>query len=212
MTISYVGDARAASTTVTIPAHQAGDLITGYGYRDGNVTPPTPDSGVGWTTLLQDGGAPSNAHTLTAKIAASSSESFGTWSGVTTVYVLVLRGSADAVADAIGAPLNWESGSTATWTFEALTLEDTSGASWVVGLGGTPGTPNLSTAPTLLTQRKDFTGSGHRTWMGDTNGGVSSWSGDTLVTNTAEGARTVTFEVKGPAVAVTRTNVIVAGA
>src|SRR4051812_8291221 len=91
MAISYVSDASAAASTVAMPTHAAGDLIVAFAFRDGSVTNPSLPSG--WT----DVGAPTGANLCSIrmgfKIAASSSETTGTWAAATGVTVAVYRKS-----------------------------------------------------------------------------------------------------------------------
>jgi surface protein len=89
--ITYIGEAT-GTTSATLPAHQAGDLILGFAFRDGSNTLPTQPTG--WTqidtrslTIFN----PSSAR-VGYKVAASSSETTGTWTNASTVIFLVYRG------------------------------------------------------------------------------------------------------------------------
>lgn len=90
MAISHVGAAIASGETVTLPAHQAGDLILGYGYTaTGSVSLPA-----GWTNLeaWSVSAFPVTYYgRLAWKVAASGSESFGTWTNANISTVAVYR-------------------------------------------------------------------------------------------------------------------------
>jgi surface protein len=86
--ITYIGEAN-GTTSATLPTHQAGDLILAFAFRDGSTTQATQPAG--WSAIT------SATTTLAAarvsyKIAASGSETTGTWTNATTVIFLVYRG------------------------------------------------------------------------------------------------------------------------
>ena len=84
---SFVGAAQASATTITLPAHQAGDIIVMWAVSGGNtITRPS-----GWTGTAVGGTNPGRG-VLAYKIAASSSEVSGTWSSAKALMVAVYRG------------------------------------------------------------------------------------------------------------------------
>jgi surface protein len=87
--LTYIGSAT-GTTSATLPAHQAGDLILGFAFRDGSTTSPTRPSG--WTTIDTASGTSCSA-ALGYKVAASGSETTGTWTNANTVIFLVYRGA-----------------------------------------------------------------------------------------------------------------------
>jgi len=86
--ITYIGEATGADSA-TLPAHQAGDLILAFAFRDGSTSPPTQPAG--WTTLSSSGANVCSFRSA-YKVAASNSETTGTWTNATTVIFLVFRG------------------------------------------------------------------------------------------------------------------------
>jgi surface protein len=86
--ITYVGQATGVDSA-TLPAHQAGDLILAFAFRDGSTNAPTLPTG--WTTIGTVDGIFCCAR-IGFKVAASSGETTGTWTNATTVIFLVYRG------------------------------------------------------------------------------------------------------------------------
>lgn len=87
--VNFVG-ATADNTSPTLPSGvQSGDLLIAFAYRDGNVTAPTLPAG--WTSLSTLG-ANNSAYVLAYKIAASSSETIGTFTNGTNTIVQAYRG------------------------------------------------------------------------------------------------------------------------
>lgn len=85
---SFVGAAQASGTTITLPAHQAGDIIVMWAVSGGDtITRPS-----GWTGTSAVGGTKPGRGVLAYKIAASSSEVSGTWSSAKALMVAVYRG------------------------------------------------------------------------------------------------------------------------
>lgn len=110
MTISLIGSSSGVNSA-TMPAHQTGDLLLIYAFRDGSTTPPT--SVAGWTNILTNG-ANSCSGAFRYKIATSSSEVTGTWTNATGLIVLVYRSttgsitmSAAVTAGAASTTIDW---------------------------------------------------------------------------------------------------------
>ena len=191
MAISFVG-AATGTTSATLPAHAAGDVLLAFAHRDGNTTAPSLPAG--WTDL-GSGGANVNSSRIGYKVAASSSETSGTWTNATGLVVLVYRGC--VAADPIGAVVAGGSSSLIV-AYPALTLENSTGSSWVVGVAGHRSVDivGLNGPPSGLTNRaylQDATATlvGH-----DTAAGVSSWAGASdTVTGTSAGWRSWSVEL-----------------
>lgn len=90
MTISYVGAASANATTVSIPTHQAGDIIIMSVYRNASATAPTiPNL---WMAALGGGG---NSNWLGVFFLEATSDSMisGTWTDADHLSCVVYRPS-----------------------------------------------------------------------------------------------------------------------
>lgn len=189
MAISFIGSVYAESTGVTPPTHQAGDLFVCFAYRDGSATAPSLPAG--WTNS-NSAGANTNSFRMGYKIAASSSDTCTGWTNASGVILHVYRGAAFVGAS------NQQSASNATLTYPAVTLQNTSGTSWVVGFAGhrSTNTTTIANAPTGMTNRGSLLGVNSDYASHDTNGGVSSWISRTVATGgTASGYYTAVAEI-----------------
>jgi len=196
MSISFVGAQGAAGTTVTIPAHQVGDMILIFAYRDGsNTAPTTPTAGgtVPTWTLISSAGASTNSANFRYAVATATTTTSGTWTNATETICLVYRGT-----KLVGVNGANTSASTII-SYAGLALQRTDGSSWVVGCAGHRTATNVELAPTGMTNRIS---SGTEAAGHDTNG--SSWTITRTVTvNANSGWRAVTVELRDATVVLT---------
>lgn len=190
MSISFVGAQGNAGTTVTIPAHEAGDLILLLAFRDGSTAPITTPAAGGtvpsWVSIAFVG-LNFYSYNFRYAIATASNTTSGTWTSATEVLCLIYRGT-----KAIGSSGS-ANGINNVITYPARTLNRANGTSWVVGVAGHRNASNVEQAPTGMTNRV-ATGTeiaGH-----DTNGPVSSWISQTVTVNTSLGWRSTTVELR----------------
>lgn len=170
MAISYVGSAT-GTNTATPPTHQAGDLLVVFAYRDGSTTNPTLGSGA--TQITAPDGT-SCSVTAGYFIATAPGTSIGTWTNATSVICHVYRSSTGSVFPGASAT---NAGTTTTINYPALTLNNTSGTSWVAGFVGISSTDTAAeTAPSGMTNRSTVNDATDEAAGHDTNGGVASWS------------------------------------
>lgn len=172
MTISFIGAVGALANSIALPSHQAGDLIEIATYDTGSGV--TPSLGSGYISLGTHTQGTLLAARIGYKIATSSSETSGTWSGASFIAAKVYRGASGPGA------ISFSGGNGTDVTIPSLTLNVTDGTSWVLGGAGHRSQfGNLSTPPSGMVLRhvtddvRDFASY-------DTNGGVSSWSGGTV--------------------------------
>lgn len=167
MAISLIGAGRATATSVTMPTHQAGDLLIIVAVKWASAS-PTPTVPSGWTTALTK--TDTYRRVVGWRIATSSSEVSGTWTSAADLWVMVWRDATiGAVASAAG---------TLTTT-PALTL--TAPPSHVVALGtaAAAGTAGLPAGMTSLWT----SGGTYAARIAWTASAVSSWAA-TSITNT----------------------------
>lgn len=184
------------TTSVTIPPHQAGDLILAFAPRDGSNTLPTLPTGQDWASVL----APVGANTISARVAAKtadgSSETTGTFTSATSLIVEVWRprpGYVLSIGDAASA-----TGASTTVSYPALTLQDPSGNSVVVGFAAHRSVnTTLESPPTGMINRAAVLDATDEAVAHDTDSGVSSWPLTTKsVGGTSSGWFGATVEIK----------------
>lgn len=168
--ITYVGTASGISSA-TLPAHQAGDIIIAFAYRDGSTVSPTLPSG--WTNL--DGAAGTNtSYKIGYKIAVSGSETTGTWTNATGCVFLVYRGSFNANGLAFGRWTFTTSGVSGTVSYPAN--DYWRDKSWVIAFAGSGDpTTNIENAPSGLTFRGTYVDGVNEVVAFDSNGIVDQW-------------------------------------
>jgi hypothetical protein len=187
MALEFTGWAHGEAESMTLFTHQAGDLLLMFAYRESNSA---PSAAAGWTLITSGDSANTSSALLYYKIAASSSETSGTWSSADALVCLGYRG-----VSSVGA-FGGTTGNSATMNYPALTLNNTSGSSWVVGMGGHRSIlGDLSTPPTGMVNRAVRAGSGCDVAGHDTNGGVASWSSQNVSTGSSSGWRTFVVEL-----------------
>ena len=127
MPISIVGTASVASNTITIPAHQSGDLIVVFGHASGNSTYPAAPSAGGnvptWLAIANTVTTYSNSRVVYA--VGTGSTTSGTWTNTDMLMVAVLRGVAASPIGGKGTAVAASGSSTAP----AVTLSVSDGSS-----------------------------------------------------------------------------------
>lgn len=196
MAVSYVGSAT-GTTSATLPAHQAGDLIVIWAYNETNNTIPTL---VGGYTGILSGGASNNAANSGYKVAASDSETSGTWTNATSLIAHVYRG-VDQVTP-VGASAQTNALGTLV-TYPTITLQQQDNTSWVAAFAGIkPTNSTLETPPTGMVNRSTVVDATDEAAGHDTNGAVNSWpSTDVEVGGTSSAWRSLTIEIRSGAAA-----------
>ena len=202
MAISRVSSASAQATTITIPSHQAGDLIFIFAGRN-NTTAATVPSG--W---VQAGSNGASGVSVAAgwKIAQSSGETSGTWTNASVLISAVYRADTGILALSTAA-----GGATATGTSVSY-LTVTNGLvyragsldNWYLGIGMQLNSANsLETAPSGMTNVAVESSAGvWKAVVHDTNASqLSNWA--TAATTVATAAASSTrvyqlFEFDGP--------------
>ena len=163
---SYISSNSYEASSGTLPTHSTGNLILAYASGATEPTLPT-----GWTQAGSTFSSGGRVDKIGYKVAASASETSGTW---TNANRLVFAVYADATA---GSASFDDNGFANTINYPTLTLTETGGTSWVAGFYNT-GSNNWDTTgiePAGTTTRLNGNG-GDSVGLIDTNGGVSSWS------------------------------------
>jgi hypothetical protein len=178
VSITLVGVQTASATSLTPPAHLPGDLILICAERNSSATAPSLPSG--YNAILTQAQGANVSMRVGYKIATATNDASGTWTNATEMTCHVYRPSAGNTLR-MGQHAS-SSSTTTTVTYPALTLADpNSGNSWIVGFAGANNiTQTLNTAPTGMTNQSSLVGAAGQVAGQDTNGGVSSWSVQTV--------------------------------
>lgn len=196
MTVSYVGANAAAATSVTIPAHQVGDLILIFAYRDGsNTSPTTPTAGGTVPTWINISSVGSNTNSTNFRyaVATSTTTTSGTWTNATEILCMVYRGASIGANGGTG-------GASTTISYPAITLQRQDNSSWVVGIAGHRTATNVEVAPSGMTNRIS-TGTelaGH-----DSDGTRTNWTAQSVTVNASSGWRSSVVELRDKTVVLT---------
>ena len=181
MAISYIGSATGTNSIASMPTHQAGDLLLFFAYRDGSTTAPSLPSG--YTNKLTDSCTEfeDGSTRVGYKIAASGSETSGTWTNATSLICHVYRGVDQTTPLGGSSSYSWDDVGNNTINYRAITMAVATGTSWVAGFAGINATnTNLQNAPTGMTNRTNVVDATDEASGHDTNGGVSSWTTKTV--------------------------------
>lgn len=190
---AYIKDVASAGTSsVTLPTHVTGDLIVIFTFRDGNTTQPTLPAG--FTAISNAVGANSCSATLGYKVAASGSETSGTWTNAHAIMAVVIGGQNASPIGGSGVG----GGASVTVTYPTLTMSDASGNSVVLGFSGHRSVDtNLETPPPGMLRVGTFVNATCELACHVTNGGVTSFAAVAVKVNgTSAGWRAHSVEIK----------------
>jgi len=171
--LRFIGAAAANGISMTLPAHEAGDLLVMFAFRDGASGAPSVPAG--WSTWGTGSGAGNAASVGGYKVATSDSETSGDWTAATGLICQVYRGQ--RVAGAIGG--NGDTGATSgtTVTYPAVTMTDGGGTSLIAGFAGhSAGNTNVQNAPVGMVNRATIGTALYEIAGHDTDDPVASWA------------------------------------
>lgn len=159
------------ASITTMPAHQAGDYIKLFIFRDGVQTIPTPPTDGKWQILHSIATTLTTAFISAYMIAESSSEVSGTWTNATGIVCSVYRGM-----EAFGAN-GGTNGTASNPSYAAAgTPLVSDGTSWYSADVGHRSTNGTLPAPTGMVNRVQVAGATNDMAVHDTNGGIASWA------------------------------------
>jgi hypothetical protein len=198
--IARDGACSAATTSCTLDATAQGDLLIAFAYRNASTTAPSLPAG--WTSIsTQSTAATGTVGSLRigCRVATGVTDGgSGTWTNATDVNVVSYTNtgvgtSANCNTTGIGGTAFNNAKTSTTADFPALTMTDTSGASWVAGfLGNSAGGLCAPTGMTLV--QNTGVGSGPAVRANDTNAGVTAWA-DATCTVTSSTWMTAVVEI-----------------
>jgi hypothetical protein len=190
MTVSYVSQASAAANTLTLPSHQAGDLLVMLAMRYSSPSPGTIPSTWVPRWLGQHNGSFVISHLAVAyRIAASSAETSGTWTNFTHLLCAVYRDDANYLV--LNAPM-YNRGTGTSVTFSAILANPAlsristgsfgtqmaQNTGWLIGVAGTHlNNAGIDAPPSGMVNRGSRAGASNgRIALHDTDSKVSSWT------------------------------------
>lgn len=189
--LTFVGKADFLLTQATLPTFTPGDLAIVFAFKSSATAPALP---AGWANIDSSSVSGGNANSARVgyRVLQAGDLTTGIWTNAAAVQVVVLRGQ-HAVTPIGGFASGNNSGT--LLAYNALTLANTSGSSWVVGFAGHNTATNVN-SPTVsgMTRRAPVVGS-----LGlHTAEGISSFSvglyGSSV--NLSGGWRTYAIEVR----------------
>lgn len=197
MTVSYVGSASNESSSLTLPTHQAGDLIIVCALRTSSSSNAVVPSG--WTLIGVNAGLNSDNLTIAYRIATSAATVSGTWTDAEFMVAVVYRDSVNYLAAGYRNGSRSVVGGSTTPSFTAKlawnsntvpgseSIRMVQATSWVVGIvSSTSNAVSLVPVPSGMTNRVAATGASTRQIaVHDTNSNVSSWTSATSTLSSA---------------------------
>lgn len=196
--ISRIGANSSEATTITIPTgHRIGDLIIIFAFRDGSTTNPTIPAG--WTSITNTTDGTTCSVSAGWKIAASTSETSGTWTNASGLICVVYRGQLNT-ATPIGtfAP-GAGTTNTVNYAARALAKSNVIGGSWWVAFAAHRSVDTtLESPPSGLSLITNTAGATAEYAAFDSNGIVTgNWpSTNVSISGTASGWQTMVIEIK----------------
>lgn len=192
MAISYISQASAASDSVTLGTHAAGDLLLVFSYNDGSSTIPSlPTGWLNFYNLL----AATGSVRVGFKVANSSAETSGTWTNADGVIAVVYRSNAGLVVPAFQSA-NTATSATVNYPGIGSGLNRESVDQWFVGFGVMRNDTNaLETPPTGQTNRSNLVATGWEMALHDTNADANSWTSTNVTVATSALWRTLVVQI-----------------
>ena len=189
--ITRIGSATGVNSA-TLPAHVAGDLIIAFVFRRNSTVLPTLPAG--WTSLTTQTGF-SNSARLAYKIAASSSETSGTWTSATASIFLVYRG-VNTTDITRYAATNFGNVSAVNYRENNAWIN----LAWTLAFAGSSnGTLALETAPTgATTLVANYVDASNESASFDSNGPSAGFSTANVVLASASNWITITHRLRVP--------------
>lgn len=200
MATSRIGTATVTGTSITLPSHQAGDLILMYAYRSTSAISLSPPNGWFFGPSLAGGGATS---LIAWKIAASAAEVSGTWTSFEALLAVVYRETTNYLLP--GGSMGPSSQSTATPSYNAI-IAPTSfrgSASYVAAFVGVRGVDRdvQTVAPTGMANITSLAASGRAIGMHETTSTAASWTTQTTTATGSSGYHVIMLEIHNSAIA-----------
>jgi hypothetical protein len=195
MAVIRVSSAIANGDTLTMPSHQEHDLIIAVIYRHDSTTAPTEVSG--WR-FRQSRAVGSSSIRLYDKVAASGSETFGTWTNATQVAAVVYRSDADLLLCCVGGGVASGTSTAITYSGVGTSTGMSNVNSYVLGTAGVrSNSSDAEGAPSGMTNIVSIAGtSDGELTVHDTNAEVANWNTTAFTASTTEVYNSITIGIQ----------------
>lgn len=176
MTVSFVGSASVIGTSLTLPSHQAGDLLIVAAANSAGTVITVPS---GWFRLHHRNADSARSLMVCYKIATTAAETSGTWTNANVMCAAVYRDDANYITIG-GMRFNGATSSSSLFYGPLTATGDTAGLitpnQWVIAVGMTGSNAGAAeTAPTGFTNRVSQAGASvTELAIHDTNAAVAS--------------------------------------
>ena len=192
MTISRISSAAAASDSVTLGTHASGDMIFIWAWNDGSATIPSLPTG--WLSI-HTATAATGSYRLGYKLAASASETSGTWTNADGLIAVVYRSDAGIVVPAFFAA-NTATSTSVGYSAIAAAANRENLDQWFLGVAAQRNDTNaLETAPSGMTNITSQAGTGWKMAAHDTNADANSFTAANVSVTTSALWRTVVLQI-----------------
>ncbi len=192
MTISRISSASAASDSVTLGTHAAGDMIFIWSWNDGSATIPSLPAG--WLSI-HTATAATGSYRLGYNLAASGSETSGTWTNADGLIAVVYRSDVGIVVPAFFAT-NTATNTTVAYSAIVAAANRENVDQWFFGAAVQRNETNaLETAPSGMTNVTSQVGTGFKMAWHDTNADANSFTAANVSVTTSALWRTVVVQV-----------------
>lgn len=163
MSLAVTGATTVASTSVTIPSHNIGDLIVIFALKVSNATAPTQPSAAGtvpaWNVIDTLSGSTAGSFVTAYFVATANNHTSGTWTGATGMTAVVISGG--VAPSPIGGHATANGTSATIVTAPSVTMVNTDGTSVLIHFcGHNPTVSTWGSVPAGYTLRTTIAGAG----------------------------------------------------
>lgn len=203
MTVSFVGAASAEATSVTLPAHQRGDLLVVFAWNGASTTIPSVPTGWRIAYAFANTTGASRAGVVAYKNAASASEASGTWTSAELLGCAVYRDDANYLTiGGVNGQVNFNSNTITHRELQVITQSANltklrAESSYILRMAAcTSNSSDIETPPSLYTNRVAIAGaSANELVIHESNTSLASQVATNQTINQTVVASTVTVEI-----------------
>lgn len=203
MTVSFVGSASAEATSLTLPAHQRGDLLVMFAWNGASLTAPTVPSGWHIAYSFTNATGANRGGVVAYKNAASASEASGTWTNAQLLGCVVYRDDTNYLTvGGVNGQVNFNSTTIQHVILQVNTQSASltklrAASSYILRMAAcTSNSSDIETPPSLYTNRVAIAGaSANELVIHESNTSLASQGATNQTINQTVVASTVTVEI-----------------